>query len=472
MVREGMIRDKIEDFITRLARAIQVNRIYGKEHQLSLEAVDSLYKILSDLLVHREDITIGIIGNEIAFEKEPLYELSARRKGFVEFLKVSGIKKISFVRGVDSKELLEFAHFMTTRADSTDLSSEDLHVILDQRGIRNVVPGNIGYREKKKTLPIPEKRMREAVKRDYQTNIQLLTQTFKELKDNQQLNVQSARQIVESLIKNMFQNKNLMLVLTSLKTHDESTFMHGVNVSIFTLLQAEVLGLEEKYMTEMGMAALLHDVGKIATGSTDQEAVPDWTQKAVVPETEEQKQVRQDVVSAKILLETDGIPILPAIAAFEHSIKYDMSGIQRKLFGKNLNIVSMMIAISDHYDRLRRKPTYYETGGPEKAYEEMNKLSGTYFHPDLLKNFFSVIGIYPPGTLVELDSKEIALVIQASMLDIRRPQVEILYDGNGEKYKEPKIVNLVEKDKKGQYKRSIVKSVAPLDKFEIPDRYA
>jgi len=470
-MQTGMIRDKIEDFVTRLARTIQVNRIYGREHQLSLEAVDSLYKILSDLLVQKEDITIGIIGDEIAFEKEPLYELSARRKGFIEYLKASGIKKISFIRGVDRKELLEFAHFLTTRSESLDLS-EDLQAVLEEKGIRHVILSDIGYQEKKKILPIPENRMREMVKRNYQTNIQMLTQTFKELKDNQQLNVQSARQIVESLIKNMLQNKNLMLVLTSLKTHDENTFMHGVNVAIFTLLQAEVLGLEEKYMTEMGMAALLHDVGKIAGGSSEQEAMSFWTQEAVPLETEEQKQARHDVAGAKILLETDGIPILPAIAAFEHSIKYDLSGIQRKLYGKKLNIVSMMIAISDYYDKLRRKPTYYETGGPEKAYEEMNKLSGTYFHPDLLKNFFSVIGIYPPGTLVELDSKEIALVIQASMLDLRRPQAEILYDSNGEKYKEPKIINLVEKDKKGQYKRSIVKSVAPLEKFEIPDKYA
>lgn len=81
-----------------------------------------------------------------------------------------------------------------------------------------------------------------------------------------------------------------------------------------------------------------------------------------------------------------------------------------------------------------------------------------------------MIGVYPPGILVELDTKEIGLVIQASMLDIKRPQVEILYDNHGEKYKEPRIVNLVEKDKKGQYKRSIVKSISPKDKVLMPEK--
>ena len=89
-----------------------------------------------------------------------------------------------------------------------------------------------------------------------------------------------------------------------------------------------------------------------------------------------------------------------------------------------------------------------------------------------IKNFFSIIGLYPPGTLVELNTQEIALVIQASMFDIKRPQVEILYNKNGEKYKEPRIVNLMEKDKKGQFKRSIIKSIPPLEKFKIPDKYS
>ncbi len=123
----------------------------------------------------------------------------------------------------------------------------------------------------------------------------------------------------------------------------------------------------------------------------------------------------------------------------------------------------MMIAISDYYDKLRKKPSFYEEGGPEKAYEEMMELSGKRFHPDLLNNFFSVIGVYPPGILVELDTKEVGLVIQASIMDIKRPQIEILYDKNGEKLKEPFIVNLAEKNNQGQYIRNIVKSITPFD---------
>ena len=172
---------------------------------------------------------------------------------------------------------------------------------------------------------------------------------------------------------------------------------------------------------------------------------------------------------AKLLLESDGISTLAAITAFEHGMNYDLSGPHTKIYGKHLNLISMMIAISDFYDKLRKQPFYYKSGGPEQAYDIMMKESGKKFHPDLLENFFSVIGVFPPGTLVELDTGEIGLVVQSSVFDIRRPQIEILYNNQGERYQTPQVVNLVEKDRRGQYKRSIVRSISPKEPLSMSE---
>ncbi|MFH1877194.1 MAG: hypothetical protein ABH883_00095, partial [Candidatus Omnitrophota bacterium] len=83
----------------------------------------------------------------------------------------------------------------------------------------------------------------------------------------------------------------------------------------------------------------------------------------------------------------------------------------------------------------------------------------------------SLVGVYPAGTLVELDTREVGLVVLESTLDIRRPQVEILYGIQGEKYEEPVMANLLEKDKNGKYKWTIMKSVSPVEKFQIPEKY-
>jgi HD-GYP domain-containing protein (c-di-GMP phosphodiesterase class II) len=465
---DTVFQKSLETFITRLARAVQVTQLYGMRHALTEEAINGLQAALDDLLVRRDEVTLGIIGDELAFEKQPLYELSIKRRGFIEYLKAKGLKKISFWHGLERKELEEFTRLLSVKHLPFG-QADEVKAQLRDAGIQHITIGEIGVEEKTPPDRLKEEPIPDRLKRNYRTSVQFLSKTFSELKGNQRLNVENARQIVDGLLKNLMQNKNLMIMLTSMKGHDENIFMHGVNVAVFTLLQAEVLGLEGKYLVDMGMAALLHDIGKLSLPrEVLQEMEKAGSQSSFV---QEEQQRFQDIAGAKILLESEGISPLAAIAAFEHGIHYDQTGLPRKLYGKSLNLVSMMLAISDYYDQVRRRPSFYEEGGPEKAFEEMQDLAGKRFHPDLLENFFSVIGVFPPGTLVELDSKEIAMVIQASMLDKRRPQVEIIYDANGDKYKDPRIVNLVEKDKRGQFKRTIVRSISPFGSVDLPDKF-
>jgi len=467
MPEENSMHSKIEELIKLIARAVQIRRMYQVNHPMVKEALDHLLALLTELLVDRQEITIGIIGEEFAFEKEPLYALTEKRKGFVKHLKALGVNKLTFSMGVDKRQIGECVSLLAMKPESLDPETK-IAPVWESRNLHNISIGEIGYIDESKITEIREKSLQELLRKNYRSDFSDLTSTFKNLKSNKALNVESARQIVEGLVNNLVKNRNLLLLMTSMRRHDEDVFEHGINVAVFTMLQAEVLGLEEKYYTDVGMASLLHDIGKL---SEEEEEVDFWMSepKKTSPTTDLKKQVEQDVKGAKILLETDDISPLAAIAAFEHNIKYDLSGYPMKLYGKKLNLVSMMIAISNYYDKLRGESSYYEEGGPERAYKEMMDKAGTHFHPDLLKNFFSVIGVFPPGTLVELDTGEIALVIQASTLNIKRPQVEILYNNQGEKYDDPQIVNLMEKNKKGKFKRSIVKSISPIEGVNAPE---
>lgn len=462
-------RTEIEEFITCLARAMQMSQVYGDSHDLTSESLDRLLDRLKVLTSERDEVTIGIVGDELATGSQPLFDYSQNKKAFIQFLKSRGVKKITFARGVEKAEAAKAVRLLITKGQKIE-TMEEARAALSAAGIRHIALGDLRPAEQETVEKIRPESTRRKTFRSYNKSIEFLTQTFQDLKTNQNLNVDSARQIVEGLIKNMLQNKNLLLILSSIRGHDENQFMHGVNVAIFTLLQAEVLGLEEKYLIDMGMASLLHDVGKLAVTRDQLQALESKTRTEWTPQ-DEKVAMTQDIAGAKILLETEGIPVLAAIVAFEHGMRYDLKGPQRKVYGKSLNLISMMLSISDAYDKLRRKPAYYEEGGPEKAYDEMMAESGKLFHPDLLENFFSAIGVFPPGTLVELDSGEVGLVIQSSMLDKRRPQVEIIYDSTGTRYPEPRIVNLVEKDKRGQYKRSIVRSIPPMGQFDIPEKY-
>ncbi|MFC1569938.1 HD-GYP domain-containing protein, partial [bacterium] len=432
----------LEEAINQLTRAIQLYRYYGTEHQVTLDAINMLSKSMDQALFNQEVLTIGIIGDELAFDKEPMYELSAKKKGFIEYFKSIGIQKIRFLRGIEPDEFSKFISILPLKADSPTVKQDFLQQFQDLH-LQHIVFGDITVKPKDDLEELKERKLEFRVRKDYLKSVNYFTKTYKDLKTNQKLNVQNARQIVVGLMNNLFKNKNLLLMLTSMKLQDEDTFEHGVNVAIFTLMQGEILGLEKKLLVDVGMAALLHDAGNMINdnpGISDAMVPDDFSFGGVASDIGTGDSFDQDVRGAKLLLETEGIGSLAAITAFEHGMNFDLSGEHTKIYGKHLNLISMMISISDYYDKLRKQPFYYEAGGPEKAYNMMMDESGKKFHPDLLENFFSVIGIFPPGTLVEVDTGEVALVIQASVFDIRRPQVEILYDSNGNRYENPQIV--------------------------------
>ena len=459
---DGNIRDKVEKLIRELLSVTQTRSIYGQEHNLTKEAIDKLYLRLNEILAERQEFTLGIIGNEIAFEKEPFYETSKILGNFILHLKEIKVEKISFLKGVTKKELADFVNILAINLKDLK-ESGGLEEISESTGIQNIIFGKLGFiKEKKKEEELD---FNTIAKGNFQQALDFLEKTLEDIKNKRLIDIKTARLIISNIIGTLLKNKYSLLILTSIKSHDEYTFVHAINVAIFTLVQAEVLGLDRSFLNEIGVAALLHDTGKLALSGEI------LRKKEKLDEEEIEKIHTHPIDGAKILIQTPDITPLAAITAFEHHLRYDMKGYPQKIYGKKINLISMMITIADYYDALRSKRAYHEEMAPEKTYQEMLKMSGDSFHPDLLDNFFSVIGVYPAGTLVELNDGTTGLVIKGGALDIRRPQVEVLYDSFGQKI-DPYIINLLEKDSKtDDYKWSIIKSISPSGKFVIPDKY-
>ena len=452
------IRERVEELIKDLAGLIQQRTMYGPGHKITRKTLDDLYDNVTGVLQDRGEVTIGVVGREIAFEKEPFYETSRHVRGFIEHLREIEIEKITFYSGLAKKDLADLSGVICRSRKILD-GEGGFQKAFDSAGITHISIGKLSVdaaEEKGPELSAGE---------NYQKGIDFLTESAGRMNSGQPLDTEVARRLVGGIITDLVKNKDLLLILTSTRSHDESMFVHDVNVAIFTLLQAEVLGLEKLYLTDIGVAALLHDIGKLS--------VPGDVLRKEGRYSEDEKKMMSEypVKGAKILLETPGLGVLPAITAFEHHIFFDSTGYPEKYCAGGNNFVSMMITISAFYDNLRSKRSYRECIAAEKTYEEMTRLSGSYFHPDILKHFFSIIGVYPPGTLVELDTGEIGIVIRESVFDNARPQVEVLYDSRGEKDEELRMVNLLEKDRRGRYRQSIVRSIAPSDRYEIPEKY-
>jgi HD-GYP domain-containing protein (c-di-GMP phosphodiesterase class II) len=453
------IREQVGNIIKELAGCVQTRSMYSREHAMVQQTIEKIFKLLSNVLEVESEVTIGVIGDEIAWGKEPFYKISRQVYGFIKHLQDICVDKMSFIRGVGLEEFIDFIEILSIYAKSGEFQDH-----LAASNIEHIFVGKIGFRKNDVTWENSEEDIAIASKY-FDQGGDLLDDINENIQRRKAIDINNVKEFVNGVMGSLLGNKSSLMILTAVKTHDEYSFVHNINVAIFSMMLAEGLGLGDNYLSDIGVAALLHDVGKLSIPGEI------LRKKGKLTDVEFGVIKNHTVNGAKVLLENEDVGALSAKTAFEHHLKYDNSGYPERLFHSEPGLVTMIVTIADVYDALRSKRAYAGEIAPEETYEEMVSLEGTTFHPGLLDQFFKLIGVYPPGTLVELDTREIGLVIKESVLDIKRPQVEVLYGTGGDILKSPIMVNLLEKDRKGEYKRTIKRSLIPSDDYSVPNKY-
>jgi putative nucleotidyltransferase with HDIG domain len=256
-------------------------------------------------------------------------------------------------------------------------------------------------------------------------------------------------------------DESILLGLATIKNYDEYTFNHSVNVAIYAIALGQRIGLPKKLLSHLGMAGLLHDIGKTTIPSgvinkTEKLTPEDWALIHYHP-----------IAGSEIILrvkEWGELSTRLIAAAFEHHLRYDLSGYPRMARKKSITLFGRIVALADFFDALIRPRAY--RGFPyvsEKILGFMLERAGKDFDPALVKIFINMIGVFPLGTLVLLDTNEMGIVvqIQGDLELIDRPSACLLRYANGE-YQKGKVVDLKEVDEStGAYKRSILKTLDP-----------
>jgi HD-GYP domain-containing protein (c-di-GMP phosphodiesterase class II) len=178
---------------------------------------------------------------------------------------------------------------------------------------------------------------------------------------------------------------NPLLALVPLREMDEYTFTHSINVCILNLVQGMSLGFEGQLLHDMGVAAMLHDVGK--------QFVPEEIlNKPGALENEEWEYMRQHALrGAEYLLNNPGIPRLAVMCAFEHHMKYDMSGYPKVPAGWRTNLCSQITMVSDCFDALRTKRAYKDAKDFDETAGIMLWMAGSDLNPVLTLNFLRIL---------------------------------------------------------------------------------
>ncbi len=415
------MKEKIELSFKDFLAALQTARLYGMGHPILKKAMEKTLKSITDVLIERPDFTIGIIQEEIAFDKEILSDLSSLSKATVDYIKERGIEKITFSRGLELFELEKFISLLSGAKEENENKTKEQLISI---GVRNISVGRIN--ESLKAQSSERKSLED------------ISSPLLSILNRGAVDGLALRDSINNIANNLGVQYQQLLKLNTLKRYDLGTFTHLINTSILSMYFASKIGFTKEVISEIGLSALFHDIGKL------------YISRSIIRKPGQlndlefsQMESHTSLGAALILGYVDTIGIMPVVVSFEHHLKYDLSGYPKLSFPRRPHIVSQIVSICDIYDALSERRSYKSDYPPEVIYKIMMRGRGTTYNPYLLDKFFSIIGVWPIGSIVALNDKRIAIVSEVSQEDIFSPQVKVIYPEN-----EGRIINLQD-NKKG-----------------------
>jgi putative nucleotidyltransferase with HDIG domain len=420
-----------DDLLRRLGAVLRGVQLYSRDHPIVSRNMEALAEALRALHQHDASIVIGILGDELIVGDLPMSKASASMRELIRRLKALGIERITITREVTLDDLKTFvAKFgQLEKASATD-PKKDAVAELESPAIKI---GKVTIIER-----APEETDTATVRRMYAEAVSVASKVWESAKSTDHPDQSAAQNMVDGLAQAVLQNRPALLALTALKEYDNYTFTHMVNVSILTMGQARGLGIEGPLLREFGFAALMHDIGKVKTP-------PEILNKPDKLTDEEFVIMKRHVVDgAEILRGTTDIPPLAPVVAFEHHLRIDGTGYPAGVSRPKLNLATMLCGIADVYDAMRSQRKYQQAFPSERILAVLQRNDGSQFDQHLVRRFVQLLGIYPVGNLVKLDSGEIAVVLQVHAPDPYRPKVKIVMNPDGKRLELPRDVNLWE----------------------------
>ncbi|MSO30561.1 MAG: HD domain-containing protein [Acidobacteria bacterium] len=363
-------------------------------------------------------------------------------------MKQIGVERIAIDQGVTPEEV---SAFVETAATIETPTAGELAAFPTLRHIR---VGRVSVEEESEGSTTDMATVRKL----YNDAVSAAESVWESAQTESQFDVKGAQTMIDGLAQAVSQNRTTLLALTTLKSYDNYTFTHMVNVSILTMGQARGLGIDGAMLREFGLAALMHDIGKVRTPL-------DILNKAdKLTDAEFVVMRRHTVNGAEILRRTRDVPTLAPVVAFEHHLRLDGTGYPVGAKRASLNLGTMLCSIADVYDAMRSQRKYQQAFPTERILAVLKRDDGQQFDRYLVRRFVQLVGIYPAGNLVKLSTGEIAVVTKVHAPDPYRPKVRIVIDRDGTLVEKSRIVNLWERRSDEERGPTIV---APVDSQEL-----
>src|SRR5262245_56053921 len=438
-----------DDLLRRFAAALKGAQLYAPSHPLVKRNTEAFAESLALVMGQQRSLTLGVIGGEFVVGDVPVPKASGTMSDLLRRLRRAGVERIVIDHDVPRDEI---AGLVTSLASLDRQLEPDAAAAVPS--FTHIQIGRIQVAQRVDTSLADT----ETIRATYKDATALAERLWDQSLHDDRPDPGAARGMVDDLAQAVAQNRTALIALTALKNYDNYTFTHMVNVSILTMAQARSLGIDGPQLRDLGLAGLMHDIGKVRTPSEILNK-PD-----VLTDAEFTIMKRHVVDGAEILRKTPEVPPLAPVVAFEHHLRQDGSGYPRGVGRARLNLATVLCSISDVYDAMRSQRKYQGALPTDRIKAVLERNDGKQFDAHLVRRFVQLLGIYPPGTLVKLNTDDVAVVLRPYAADTHRPRVRVI--GRLAPHLaaiKPYDVNLWESVPGGHWPESIV---APLDAGE------
>lgn len=248
-------------------------------------------------------------------------------------------------------------------------------------------------------------------------------------KQNGRPDLRYAKRLVQPVVDSIMHHEYSLVGLTALKDHDEYTYAHCVNVCVLSVSMGQVLGLDRQALADLGVGALLHDIGKLAVPG-------DVLRKPAALSPEEWGYIRRHPIEgAKMLTRMPGLSALMVDTmriCLEHHMNFDRTGYPDTELPWGQSTLSRIVSVADCFDAMTAHRVYHKR--PRSPFEGLQYLFGparVMFDPAALWALARTVGLYPPGTVMQTSSGHVVLSISPNRADIRRPNCRVLVRPDG-----------------------------------------
>ena len=259
---------------------------------------------------------------------------------------------------------------------------------------------------------------------------------FNEARMGKTVSSEAAGELVDEISSSVMRNPGALISLARLKTADDYTYMHSVAVCALMVALARQLGQDEATTRELGMAGLLHDLGKAL--------MPMEVMNKPGKLTDEEFAIIKGHPEAghKMLLEGSGVGEIPLDVVLHHHEKMDGSGYPKRFKADQISLYAKMGAVCDVYDAITSNRPYKAGWDPAESIRKMAEWCNGHFDERVFQAFVKCLGIYPIGALVRLASGRLGVVMEQSEHSLLTPIVKVFFSTKARTHIAPEIVDL------------------------------